>query len=110
MRHCQALQMSYGPGLGIVCKHCVSGLKIPMSRCLKCLEPGYQQEVSMAMLAALLKKTKEMERRKTPTKTTKEIVAVVTGDSVHSWTGATAAALCAEQPGTAGCVSTCHHR
>ncbi len=102
--------MSYRPGLGIVCKHCVSGLEISMSRCLKCLEPGYQQEVSKAMLAALLKKTKERERRKSQSKLTKQIVAVVIGDSVYSWTGATAAALCAEQPGTISCVSTCHNR
>lgn len=32
------------------------------------------------------------------------------GDSVDSWFGSTAAPLRAEQPGTTGSLSTCHHR
>jgi len=102
--------MSYGPALGIVCNHCVSGLTISLSGCLKLLEPGCRREVSKAMLAAVLKKTQEWATRKRKTKPRKYIVAVVIGDSVHSWSGATAEALCAEQPGTISCVSTCHHR
>ena len=35
---------------------------------------------------------------------------VVAGDSVYSWAGATAAPLCAEQPGTTSRLSTRHHR
>ena len=62
------------------------------------------------MLAAVLKKTKQRETRKTQTTTRKELVAVNIGDSVHSWAGATAEALCAEQPGTTSCFPTCHNR
>ncbi len=40
-----------------------------MSGCFKSLELGCQQEISKAMLAAVLKKTKERETRKTQTKT-----------------------------------------
>lgn len=32
------------------------------------------------------------------------------GDSVNGWSGSPAASFCAAQPGTAGCLPTCHHR